>query len=253
MKPTIVSFARAVATILAGTASLLPAQASAAAPSPVWVGRFADGLDPWREVRLREDLARNRFELRMWDDAHALQVSSQASMSLLARPVSIDLADTPVLCWRWRIDAPLKGADIATRAGDDYAARLYVSFAIPDEEKGFGLRTRLALGRAIWGADLPDAAINYVWDNRSPVGTEQANAYTDRAMMVVLRSGATQAGRWVSERRDIAADVTRLFSPRAAAVQLAVTADTDNTGESATAGFADLHFVARNQPCALPR
>ena len=253
MKPTIVSFARAVATILAGTASLLPAQASAAAPSPVWVGRFADGLDPWREVRLREDLARNRFELRMWDDAHALQVSSQASMSLLARPVSIDLADTPVLCWRWRIDAPLKGADIATRAGDDYAARLYVSFAIPDEEKGFGLRTKLALGRAIWGADLPDAAINYVWDNRSPVGTEQANAYTDRAMMVVLRSGATQAGRWVSERRDIAADVTRLFSPRATAVQLAVTADTDNTGESATAGFADLHFVARNQPCALPR
>jgi hypothetical protein len=32
---------------------------------------------------------------------------------------------------------------------------------------------------------------------------------------------------------------------------LAVTADTDNTGEQAHAGFADVHFVARAAPCGF--
>jgi ribonuclease R len=40
------------------------------------------------------------------------------------------------------------------------------------------------------------------------------------------------------------------LGPAAEPVQVAITADTDNTGESARAGFADLHFVARSAPCA---
>ena len=103
--------------------------------------------------------------------------------------------------------------------------------------------------RAVWGQDLPDAAINYVWDNRQPVGTVRPNAYTDRAQMVVLRSGDAQAKRWVWERVDVRQDVVRLFGPGAQAVQLAITADTDNTQSSARAGFADFHFVAANSPC----
>jgi hypothetical protein len=32
-------------------------------------------------------------------------------------------------------------------------------------------------------------------------------------------------------------------------VQVAVAADTDNTGETALSGFADLHFVAADEAC----
>jgi hypothetical protein len=226
------------------------AAASASASEPVWVGRFGDGLAPWREVLLNDKLARNRFALRQWDGVAAVEVHSARSMSLLARPVSVDLAATPVLCWRWRIAAPLAGADLLTRQGDDYAARVYVSLAIPAAQQGFGLRTQLRLARAIWGPEMPDAALNYVWDNRQPVGTTRPNAYTDRTLMVVQRSGPADAGRWVWERRDVAQDASAAFGPAAAPVQLAITADTDNTGESAHAGFADLHFVARSAPCA---
>ncbi len=139
------------------------------------------------------------------------------------------------------------------RQGDDYAARVYVSFKLPDTAMGFGLRTKLALARTIWGADLPDAAINYVWDNRHPIGTDHPNVYTDRAIMVVQRSGNAQAGRWVQERRNVRDDVSRLFSTEAQAVQLAVTADTDNTGLSAHAGFADFHFVGADAGCQFPQ
>jgi hypothetical protein len=219
-------------------------------PAPVqWVGRFDTELLPWQEVRLKSGLRPNTFRLLRWEGVQALEVTSQASMSLLARPISVDLNLTPVLCWRWRIDASVSQADMRLREGDDYAARVYVSFRLPAASLGLGLRAQLALARAVWGQDLPDAAINYVWDNRQPVGTVRPNAYTDRTQMVVLRSGDAQAKRWVWERVDVRQDVLRLFGQGAQAVQLAVTADTDNTQSSARAGFADLHFVAADSPC----
>jgi len=255
---------RATATLAFALALVAGGPVAASGPVPAgstgatlrWVGRFADDRAhdraDWREVRLKSDLAPNRFRFRDWDGVSALEVLSSASMSLMARPLDVDLDATPVLCWRWRVEGTIPGADMRTRAGDDYAARVYVSFRLPPESMGLGLKAKLAVARTLWGADLPDAAINYVWDNRNPVGTEQPNAYTDRALMVVLRSGDGDAGRWVRERRDVAADVARLFGPRAQAVQLALAADTDNTGASAHAGFSDLHFVPRNRPCANP-
>jgi hypothetical protein len=242
---------------LAFLALCLPAGAwASAAPAPQveparvqWVGRFDTELLPWQEVRLKSGLRPNTFRLLQWEGVQAVEVTSQASMSLLARPISVDLNLTPVLCWRWRIDASLSRADMRLREGDDYAARVYVSLRLPPASLGLGLRAQLALARAVWGQDLPDAAINYVWDNRQAVGTVRPNAYTDRTQMVVLRSGDAQAKRWVWERVDVRQDVVRFFGPEAQAVQLAITADTDNTQSSARAGFADLHFVAANTPC----
>jgi Protein of unknown function (DUF3047) len=238
-------------TILMLLLAVATAGAPAAEPAApaTWVGRFDDSTEPWREVRFGASIKPNRFVRRTWDGLPALEVLSDGSMSLLARPVVVDLAATPVLCWRWRVAAPLVRADLRTRAGDDYAARLYLSLALPDADKGLALRAQLRLARSIWGAEVPDAAINYVWDNLQPVGTERPNAYTERTTMVVQRSGAADAGRWVQERRAVAADIRRLHGPRATLVQVAVTADTDNTGEAAQAGFAALHFVAENEPC----
>lgn len=236
---------------LAGIVCLL---ASAAADAePVWVGRFAEGGADWRDVSVSDKLKPTRYAERTWDGVAAIEAHAERSMSLYARPLAIDLEATPVLCWRWRVEAPLRSADMATKAGDDYAARVYVSLALPPERLDFGTRAKLALGRAIWGEQLPDAALNYVWDNRQPVGTMRPNAYTDRTRMVVAQSGAAEAGRWVTERHDVAGDLAAAFGSAAGArpVQLAIASDTDNTREAAHAGFADFHFVAREAPCAF--
>lgn len=230
-------------------------EAGAGAPggpsaTPVqWVGRFDTGLSPWTQVVVDPKLASNRFAARVWDGVPAVEVVSDASMSLLARAVDVDLERTPVLCWAWRIDRVLSTADLTTRAGDDYAARLYVALRIPPQRQSLALRTKLRLARAVWGDAIPDASLNYVWDNRHPVGTEVANAYTDRAMMIVKRSGAADAGSWVWERQHVGRDVRRVWGEDARLVQIAITADTDNTRESARSGFAQLHFVAEDAPC----
>lgn len=240
--------------------ALEPPMAITGQVQAVDLGRFeAPALSPpmpWQLVRLGERITPTRYSVIRWDGVAAIEARADSSMALMARPLSIDLKLTPVLCWRWRVDDVLRAADMTKKSGDDYAARVYVALKLPPQALGWGLRTKLALARRIYGEHVPDAALNYVWDNKHPAGTILPNAYTDRTQMIVLRSGRPDIGRWVTERRDVLADARQLFDRvDHQAVSLAVASDTDNTGESARAGFADLHFVAREQPCrfdALP-
>lgn len=247
---------RSAATLtLLATAWVASFATSAAAATDV--GRFERASPtppaPWQEIRFDTAVPATRYRIRPWDGAMAIEADAEASMSLLARPVRIDLQATPVLCWRWRIENRLDKADLRSRAGDDYAARVYLGFRLPPASLGLVTRAGLALARARHGEHVPDAALNYVWDNRHPVGTEAPNAYTERTRMIVLRSDEAPIRRWQEERRDIAADATTAFGEAGVELTLiAVATDTDNTGERAQAGFADLHFVARDARCSFP-
>jgi hypothetical protein len=191
------------------------------------------------------------YRLASISGSGAVEARAAASMALLARPVTVDLAKTPILCWRWLVDGPVTNADMNRKSGDDYAARVYVSFDMPDNALSAGTKLKLGIARRMFGAAVPDAALNYVWDNRHPVGTARRSVYTDRAQVIVAETGSARAGAWVSERADIAADFARAFGKvPARPVQIAVASDTDNTGGTARAAFADLHFVGRGERCA---
>jgi len=220
----------------------------------VWLDHFAqeaaDVPAPWRVVQLDRKVPPTRYRITLWDGHHAIEATAERSMALLARPVEIDLNRTPVLCWRWRVDAPLVKADMATKAGDDFAARVYVAFSMRSSTLDFMTRVKLKLTRSIYGDEVPDAAINYVWDNRYPVGTRMPNAYADRTRMIVAEFGAANAGKWVVARHDVLQDAVAEFgSEQVRLIQFSVAADTDNTGERARAGFADFHFVERSAAC----
>jgi hypothetical protein len=67
--------------------------------------------------------------------------------------------------------------------------------------------------------------------------------------LVVAETGAGRAGQWVTERTDIAIDFDKAFGGTAKPIQLAVASDTDNTGSTVRAAFADIHFVTRSERC----
>lgn len=220
-----------------------------------WVGRFDAGDSaipaPWKVERIDQRIPATEYSIRDWDGVGAVEARTDKSMALLGRPLEIDLQKTPILCWQWRIDAPIASADMTKKSGDDYAARVYLNFDVPADQLDFGTRTKLALGRTLYGDHLPAAAINYIWDNRHPVGTLQDNVYTDRARMLVLRSGTADAGRWVHERRNVLKDFQRAFGDLQGQLKsIALASDTDNTGEEAHAGFADFRFVANESDCS---
>jgi hypothetical protein len=156
-----------------------------------------------------------------------------------------------VLCWRWRVDGVVRSADMKRRSGDDYAARVYVAFSLRPESIGFMTRMALRAARKLYGDLVPDAAINYVWDNRYPQGTALPNAYTDRTRMIVVQTGDTRIQQWVWEQRDVLADFGKHFGlPDPQISSIAVATDTDNTHSKARAGFADIGFVPRGMDCA---
>lgn len=224
------------------------ASSAAHAQAPV-LPRFSDmtpneAVTGWQPLRPAPKAADTRYSLVQEQGATVIRADAQASMSGLTYPVRVNLQAFPLLRWRWKIAAPLQNADMTTKSGDDYAARIYVLFDYPSEKLPFSVRAQLRIAELLYRQAIPTAALNYVWDNRHPVGTIQPNTYTDRARMIVLQSGAGRAGEWVTETRNLAADFRAAFGedpPDVVAVALAT--DTDNTGENATAWYGDIEFL----------
>src|SRR5262245_21687665 len=69
--------------------------------------------------------AGNRY--RLAEDG-AIEVASASSVSLLYRAVAPDLALTPCLAWRWRVDRAMPPTDLTRKGGDDRPVALYLSF-----------------------------------------------------------------------------------------------------------------------------
>ena len=178
--------------------------------------------------------------------ATVLRLVSADTAGSVAHRLAAGVERTPVLGWRWKVDRVLEKADMGRKDGDDYAARVYVTFDVPEATLPFADRARIRIAKVIYGADLPTAALCYVWDNRHPVGTTAWNAYSSRVRMVVLRSGSAGVGTWAAESRDLAEDFRAAFGETPPAITgIAVSADTDQTHEKVTAWFGDLRLEPR--------
>lgn len=142
----------------------------------------------WRNNSFKGQTA---YRLAETDGRRAVHAVCPASASGLFMERAIDLRETPILEWTWRVDElPPKAADERSRTGDDFAARIYVV-----KDAGMlGWRTR---------------AINYVWANTSPQGSDWPNPYTEQARMVAVQSGASGQRQWHTHRRNVLDDFRR--------------------------------------------
>lgn len=214
------------------------------------ISNFASGTAGWQSVRIDKKVPATTFTAKNIQGVPAIQAYARKSMALFTRPVTVNLAKTPILCWRWRVNDVVRTANIAKKSGDDQAARIYIGLDLPNSAISLGTRAKLALARTRGGNAIPDGAINYVWDNRFPVGTARNNVFTKQAKIIVAQSGAAQAGQWVNERHNLAADIQKQFkTSKARVTSIALSSDTDNSGETVTAAFADIHLVAANGKC----
>jgi hypothetical protein len=185
----------------------------------------------------------NRTGYRLVEDGGrtVLRADARGAGSGLMRRNEADPRTHPLLAWRWKIAGVVDGSDATQKYGDDYAARVYVMFKY-DPARVSGLdRSKYALMRLFYGEDPPHASLVYVWDNRLPPGTVLTSPYTDRVRMIVVRSGNAEAGRWLSEERNVLDDYRRAFGEEPPAIAgVAVMTDTDDTGASATGWYGDI-------------
>jgi hypothetical protein len=197
----------------------------------------------WKPLTF-EKIARHT-SYRLVTDAGTLVVEADArnSASGLVYDINVDLGQHPVIRWRWKVESLVAKADLRTRAGDDYPARLYVTFAYDRRLVGLLERAKFEAAKLIYGEYPPIAALSYVWDGKAPAGTNVPNAYTARARMIVVESGPDRVGEWVSEERNIPDDYRRAFGSEPPPVSgIAIMTDTDDTGESVRAWFGDIEL-----------
>lgn len=201
---------------------------------------------PWRPLTFKKISRLTRYRL-VRQVVHGREITvveahSERSASGLVRSVDVDPREYPFLRWHWKVPRALAGSAIAIKSGDDFAARVYVTFA-PTEDAGVWERLRFAVLKALYGEEPPGRALNYVWTANEPIGTFSPSPYTGRVHTIVAESGTENLNTWVEEERNVYEDYRKAFGhepPRITGVALMT--DTDNTRASATAYFGDIWF-----------
>ena len=236
------------AVLLATVFLVAPARLSAQTASTLDVAKFSAnaagvGLpDGWKPLTFKRVPRLTTYELVKDGEAVVVKAVSQASASGLTKAVTIDPKEYPIVRWRWKVENLLKGSDVSRKDGDDYPARLYITFNYDPDKVSFGRKLKYKAGQAIFG-DIPIGALNYIWETRTPVGTIIENAYTDFARMIVVESGPQKVGIWVEEERNIYEDYKQAFGEEPSMINgVAIMSDTDNTKERAIAYYGDIVF-----------
>ena len=166
---------------------------------------------------------------------------SEESASALIRKIRIDPAQYPIIKWRWKILNIYQTGDVTKRTGDDYPARIYITFDYDYENAGFFERIKFAASKLIFGEDTPYAAINYIWASAASVGTLVANPYTKSLQMFVIQSGPEKLNTWIEEERNIYQDYIRAFGKKPPMITgIAIMTDSDDTGEQAVSYYGDI-------------
>lgn len=218
-------------------------------PSLLEVGKFSAASegsalpDGWKPLTFKKIEKHTVYQLVKDGGATVVKAVSEASASGLTREIKINLAEYPIVQWRWKVANVLTKGDVTRRDGDDYPARLYVTFEYDAGKVGFFDKAKYEATRLLYGQYPPLGAINYIWESKAPKGTVVSNPYVERVKMIVVESGAERLNQWMSEERNIYEDYKKAFGEEPPMISgIAVMTDTDNTGESATAFYGDIVF-----------
>jgi len=228
--------------------SLLP-EVNAQPGDVIGVGKFSAeeiGNGPpagWKPLTFKKIKRHTAYTLIRDGDAVVVKAVAESSASGLVRELKINPKEYPVVQWRWKVSNILKKGDVRRKEGDDYPARIYVTFEFDSSKLGFFEKAKYEAIRLLYGQYPPIGAINYIWESKVPNGTMVPNPFTDRVIMIVVESGETKLNQWVSEERNIYGDYKKAFGQDPPMISgVAIMTDTDNTGESATAYYGDILF-----------
>ena len=152
-------------------------------------------------------------------DRNVLHLKSANDSSTISKDIKgmVALARTPVLEWSWKVVTLPRGGDSRRKETDDQAAQLYVVWPRFPQ----AVRSRI---------------IGYVWDTTAPAGTIVTSEKTGTVTYVIVRSGAADLGRWITERRNVAEDFRAIYGEAPddpAALSIAIDSnDTQSAAES---------------------
>lgn len=181
------------------------------------------------------------FDLTDLDGKKVLRVRTDQSYGNL---VHVWKGPVRSIKFRWRLDTPLLKASLKSKAAEDSALKVCLSFDMPLENVPAVERTKFRLAQLFSRDPLPTATLCYVWAHAESVGSELPSPYTGRLRYIVLNSGESQLKTWQEHQRDVHADFLKAFGTESNAVPavtaIIVGADSDNTHDASLGYVADI-------------
>lgn len=168
-----------------------------------------------------------------------IEIEASAAVGFLYRPVSLtDVREGATLSWRWRVDRTIPPRNQFRAGEDDRPIAVHLWFDHPDSETSlFGDIPRLL------GYPRITHALTYVWGGSHAPGTIKPNPYFAQGRILVLASADAPVQQWLTETRDVQADIKRAFGDDADLAHLryvALSADTDDGGDHSLAQITSL-------------
>ena len=197
----------------------------------------------WKPLTFKKIGRHTTYSLVKDEGTIVVKAVSESSASGLVREIKIDPKEYPIVQWRWKVENVLKKGNVHEKDGDDYPARLYITFEYDSSKLNFLEKVKFEAVKLLYGQYPPIAAINYIWESKAPVGTIVPNPYADRVLMIVVESGESRPNQWVNEERNLYEDFRKAFNYEPPMISgVAIMTDTDNTGERAIAYYGDILF-----------
>jgi Protein of unknown function (DUF3047) len=161
------------------------------------------------------------------NDGHrVLHLKSKIESSNIRKDIKgkINLRETPILEWSWKVVALPKNGDCRKKSADDQAAQLYV----------------------VWPR-FPEAVrsqiIGYIWDTTAPAGSVVRSEKTSTVTYIVMRSGTADLGKWITEQRNVAEDYKKIYGGQPDGLGfISIAIDSDDTASSAESFFGPIFF-----------
>jgi hypothetical protein len=197
----------------------------------------------WSPLTFKNIERHTSYDLVQDSETAVIEAVSNGSSSGLTRKIEINPQEFPFISWKWKVSNTYQNGDVLQKSGDDYPARVYITFAYDPDKVGFWESVKFSSIKLFYGEYPPVSAINYIWASKAEKGLITPNPYTDRVKMIVIESGEEKANQWHSEKRNIVIDYKEAFGEDPPNISgVAIMTDSDNTGESATAWYGDIVF-----------
>ncbi len=197
----------------------------------------------WREVTFKKKKENRYFSC---GDA-CIRVDTDKSVSMISKAKPVNLQETHVLSWEWKIAKPAVRSDITRRGKDDRALAVYVAFPFDPKTASLAERAVRPFIKRKQGPNAPGRMLAYIWAGHGNRDDLYSSPFFGKInKMIVKRNGNAVTGVWLREEVDIIRDHKRAFGTLPKTIsQILISTDTDNTKTSNSGFVRKIEFTSR--------
>ena len=203
------------------------------------------GIDEgkWEVLQFKKTKATDYQLIQQNKESSHIVAISDGSASGLIYQVDIDPKEYSTIEWTWKVDATIERSSLTEKKGDDFPARIFVTFDYSPSQLSFGDKLKYFAIKTFSRHDIPLRALTYVWAHEEETNSIQPNPFSKWVYSVAAQSGSEHTGTWQLELRNIYEDYKKAFGEEPMRITgVAIMTDTDNTKEMAKGYYGDIIF-----------